>query len=86
MKKIVCNLKPFDVNQVIYIFHADNQIDTISVKTTDVSKSIVSIANEYAVKQIDLAGAADYVNGIIQQIKQEEFKTYNVNNLEFKMI
>ena len=82
MKKILGYIHPTFGEQKIFILENEKTIDQeFSIKTIDFATDIVKLANANYVTDIELAGHKEYVQGVIQCIKQEELNQYNHNTL-----
>lgn len=86
MKKIVSVIKPFIINQNIFVYEDGNKIDVLSVPLDDIQNILINTAIKYEVNDIELIGSKKYLNGIINKVQEEEIKQYNANKLNIKII
>lgn len=86
MKKIVSVIKPFVVNQNIFIYEDGNKIDVISAPLNEIQNILINTASKYEITNIELLGSKKYLNGIVNKIKEAEITQYNENKLEIKII
>lgn len=86
MKKIVSVIKPFVINQNIFVYEDGNKIDVLSVPLNDIQNILINTAIKYEVNDIELIGSKKYLNGIINKVQEEEIKQYNANKLNIKII
>lgn len=81
MKRIVGILRPFDLNQIFYVYEDSNKLDMIQVETSEIPNTVFLLSEQYDVKQVDLSGPEHYVKGIIKQIQEKEIIKYYKNDL-----
>ena len=86
MKKIVSVIKPFIINQNVFVYEDGNKIDVLSVPLDNIQNILINTAIKYEVNDIELIGSKKYLNGIINKIQEEEIKQYNANKLNIKII
>lgn len=86
MKKIVSVIKPFVVNQNVFVYEDGNKIDVLSVPLNDIQNILVNTAIQYEVTNIELIGSKKYLNGIINKIKETEISQYNEHKLNINII
>ena len=86
MKKIVSVIKPFVVNQNVFVYENGNKIDVLSVPLNDIQNILVNTATQYEVTDIELIGSKKYLNGIINKIKETEMSQYNEHKLNINII
>lgn len=86
MKKIVSVIKPFVINQNVFVYEDGNKIDVLSVPLNDIQNILINTAIKYEVNDIELIGSKKYLNGIINKVQEEEIKQYNANKLNIKVI
>lgn len=86
MKKIVSVIKPFVVNQNIFVYEDGNKIDVLSVPLNDIQNILVNTATQYEVTDIELIGSKKYLNGIVNKIKETEMSQYNEHKLNINII
>ena len=86
MKKIVSVIKPFIINQNVFVYEDGNKIDVLSVPLDNIQNILINIAIKYEVNDIELIGSKKYLNGIINKVQEEEIKQYNANKLNIKII
>ena len=86
MKKIVSVIKPFVINQNVFVYEDGNKIDVISVPLNDIQNILVNTATQYEVTDIELIGSKKYLNGIVNKIKETEISQYNEHKLNITII
>ena len=86
MKKIVSVIKPFVVNQNVFVYEDGNKIDVLSVPLNDIQKILVNTDIHYEVTDIELIGSKKYLNGIVNKIKETEMSQYNEHKLNINII
>ena len=86
MKKIVSVIKPFVINQNIFVYGDGNKIDVLSVPLNDIENVLVNTATQYGAYEIELLGSKKYLNGIVNKIRETEISQYNENKLSIKLI
>jgi hypothetical protein len=85
MKKIVTVIKPFTLNQNVYVYEDNEIIDVNQVKLSDLQDTIVTMANEYEANDVTLVGAKKFSAGIKNKIKEVEMAKYNGNKLNIEV-
>ena len=86
MKKIVSVIKPFVVNQNVFVYEDGNKIDVVSTPLNDIQSILINTATKYEVTDIELIGSKKYLNGIKNKIEEEEMTQYNEHKLNIKII
>ena len=86
MKKIVSVIKPFVVNQNVFVYEDGNKIDVLSVSLNDIQNILVNTATQYEVTDIELIGSKKYLNGIVNKVKETEMSQYNEHKLNINII
>lgn len=86
MKKIVSVIKPFVINQNVFVYEDGNKIDVLSVPLNDIQNILVNTATQYKVTDIELIGSKKYLNGIVNKIKETEMSQYNEHKLNINII
>ena len=86
MKKIVSIIKPFTINQNIFVYEDGNKIDAISVPLNDIQNILVNTANKYEITEVELIGSKKYLNGIVKKVQEEEITQYKKNKINIKII
>ena len=86
MKKIVSVIKPFVVNQNVFVYEDGNKIDVLSVPLNDIQNILVNTATQYEVTDIELIGSKKYLNGIVNKVKETEVSQYNEHKLNINII
>lgn len=81
MKKVVSIIKPFVVQQNVFVYEDSNKVDVISIPLNDIQDAIVDMAYKYDVKEIDLIGSKKYSKGIEEKIKENEMTKFSKNEL-----
>lgn len=85
MKKIVSVIKPFILNQNVFVYEDGNKIDILSVPLNEIETVLVNTATKYEVLDIELIGSKKYINGIVNKIQEIEMTQYNENKLNIKV-
>lgn len=80
--KILSVLKPFELEQTIYVYESGNKIDAIKTPLDKFIPSVFKLSKQYDVKQVELVGPKQYSKGIKNQIEKKEIEQYGSNNLE----
>ena len=86
MRKIVSVIKPFIVNQNVFVYEDGNKIDVVSVPLNNIQDILVNTAIQYEVTDIELIGSKKYLNGIVNKIKETEMSQYNEHKLNINII
>ena len=86
MKKIVSVIKPFVVNQNVFVYEDGNKIDVLSVPLNNIQDILVETAIKYEVTDIELVGSKKYLNGIVNKVKETEMSQYNEHKLNINII
>lgn len=86
MKKIVSVIKPFVINQNVFVYEDGNKIDVVSVPLNDIQNILINTAAQYEVTDIELIGSKKYLNGIVNKIKETEMSQYNEHKLNITII
>ena len=86
MKKIVSVIKPFIINQNIFVYEDGNKIDVLSVPLNNIQDLLIKTALQYEVNDIELIGSKKYLNGIINKIRETEINQYNEDKLNIKIV
>ena len=86
MKKIVSVIKPFVVNQNVFVYEDGNKIDVLSVPLNDIQDILIETATKYEVTDIELVGSKKYLNGIVNKVKETEMSQYNEHKLNINII
>ena len=86
MRKIVSVIKPFIVNQNVFVYEDGNKIDVVSVPLNNIQDILVNTAIQYEVTDIELIGSKKYLNGIVNKIKETEISQYNEHKLNITIV
>ena len=86
MEKIVCSIKPFALNQMIYVYNENGLVEGVPASINDLAETIFALANKYNANRVDLTGPKMFLQGLSKKIKKEEFVKYNNNNLDIHII
>jgi len=86
MKKIVSVIKPFVINQNVFVYEDGNKIDVLSVPLNNIQDILVETAIKYEVTDIELVGSKKYLNGIVNKVKETEMSQYNEHKLNINII
>lgn len=85
-KVLLVNIKPFTFTQIISIFEDGNEVETMIVPMNKIEEEILILAKHNNISEVDLVGPKVYTKGIQKKIEKAEFKTYNKNMLDIKLI
>lgn len=85
-KRIVGMIKPFVLEQDIYVYEDGNKIDNIKVPLSKINETIFSLSQKYNITTIDLMGSKQFNRGLIKKIKEEEMTKFNENKLQIREI
>ena len=86
MKKIVSVIKPFVINQNVFVYEDGNKIDVLFSPLEEIQNLIVNTATQYEITDVELIGSKKYLNGIANKIKEVELTKYNENKLNINII
>lgn len=86
MKKIVSILRPFTLNQNLFVYEDGNKLEVVSAPMETVHDYIVDLAQKHDVKEVQLIGAKTFANGIKVKVERAEMIRYNVNNIKVKVM
>ena len=86
MKKIVSVIKPFVINQNVFVYEDGNKIDALSVPLDNIQNIIFNTAIKYEANNIELIGSKKYINGIVNKIREIEIAQYNEEKLNITII
>lgn len=86
MKKIVSVIKPFIMNQNVFVYEDGNKVDVLSVPLNDIQDILVETATKYEVTDIELIGSKKYLNGIVNKVRETEMSQYNEHKLNITII
>ena len=90
MKKIVCNLNLFDINQNVYII--DYETDSHSVKTfsqismDELPNFIQALAEEEQVETIVLNGENTYCKAMAENVAKYFSNNYSTNKINIEVM
>lgn len=87
MKKIVGILRPFQFEQSFFVYEDGEKIDEANPTVEEINSTVFNFISKYEdIKQMDLAGPKQYIQGIKQNYQTEEMSKYNFNKLEINII
>ena len=86
MKKIVSVVRLFTLNQNVFVYEDGNKINVATCSLDDMPETIVNMANEYEVTNVQLIGAKNFLQNIKTKTKELEITKYGKNNLEIELI
>ncbi len=86
MKKIVSVIKPFIMEQNIFVYEDGNKINVSTSNIEDLDQMILKLADEYEVTEVNLLGPTNYSKGLKTKIENAEITKYKENKLEIKLI
>lgn len=81
MKKLVVSVKPFTFTQTVLVVEDNEVVDTKTVPMNTFEESVLAIANELEINELNLVGVKVYTRGIQKKIEKAELKKYNENKL-----
>lgn len=79
MKKIIASIKPFDMQQRLYVFEDGEKIDEATVSLSDVENTVLDFINKYQITDVDIAGPKQFN----QKIGQGLITKYSAININF---
>lgn len=88
MKQLVCNIKPFDNTQTIYLIEDKKVLKNFKINTSSFNEKIISLGRDSSLEidKIVFKGHKKYSLGIKDQIKKIEKSKYLSNNLTIEVI
>ena len=86
MKKIMSIIKPFILEQNVIVYEDGNKIDVVSCNLNELPETMLQLATQYELTNIELAGPVSYLKGIQKQIQELEMSIYSTDNIEIKLI
>ena len=79
MKKIIASIRPFDMQQYLYVFEDGEKIDEATVSLSDVENTVLDFINKYQITDVDIAGPKQFN----QKIGQGLITKYSMVNINF---
>lgn len=79
MKKIIASIRPFDMQQHLYVFEDGEKIDEATVSLSDVENTVLDFINKYQIIDVDIAGPKQFN----QKIGQGLITKYSAININF---
>ena len=79
MKKIIASIRPFDMQQHLYVFEDGEKIDEATVSLSDVENTVLDFINKYQIIYVDIAGPKQFN----QKIGQGLITKYSAININF---
>lgn len=79
MKKIIASIRPFDMQQYLYVFEDGEKIDEATVSLSDVENTVLDFINKYQITDVDIAGPKQFN----QKIGQGLITKYSAININF---
>ena len=86
MKKIVSVIKPFTMQQNIFVYEDGNKIDALTANLDNIQEILLDTAMKYNANEIQLVGAKNYSKGIKNKIEELEISKYNENKIIIDLI
>ena len=86
MKKIVTVIRPFTLNQNVFVYEDGNKIDVASTDLDNITDIIIEFATKYNAKEVQLIGSKNFSRGIKEKIETAEMTKYGKNELEIKLV
>lgn len=85
-RKIIGILRPFDLDQNLFVYEDSNKIDAVKTTIENLNESLFALVEKYNIKQIDLTGPHQFLRGIKKDFKEKEFEKYSIDNIEINLI
>ena len=85
-KILLVNIKPFTFTQTVSIFEDGNEVGTMIVPMNKIEEEILILTKNDNISEVNIVGPKVYTKGIKKKIEKAEFKTYNKNMLNIKLI
>lgn len=85
MKKIVSVIKPFIMQQNVFVYENGNKIDVINSTLDDIEDNFLNLIDKYNIEQIELIGPKNYSKGIKKKFQEKELSKYNKNSVNIKL-
>lgn len=85
MKKIVCVIRPFTMNQNVSIYEDTTLINTISIPLEQIEENILNLAYEQSINDILLIGSKKFNKNKKEEILKAEMTKYNKNILNIML-
>ncbi len=86
MKKIVTVVKPFVMDQHIFVYENGNKIDLVTCKLEEVPAKMLELCSKHSSETIELVGPKNYNKGIKKQIKELEMTKYNKEKINIILL
>ena len=86
MKKIVTVIRPFTINQNVFVYEDGNKIDVISTDLEDIVDVIIETSAKYNAKEVQLIGSKNFSKGIKEKIETAEMTKYGKKELEIILV
>lgn len=74
------------MNHSVHLIDKNSMSSFGWIRSEDLPKAIVNFSNETETYKIKINGGKSYVEGLINDIYNEEIKLYNMNRLEIEVI
>ena len=86
--KIIGILKPFQLNQELYVYKGDSQLEKTTTDIENFPKMCINLIKKYKYYDIDLVGPSSFSLGIKRNINKEMIKenTSFKNEINIKII
>lgn len=85
MTKIVCSLKPFEINQKIYVLEDGIELATATANVSNIADIIMGLAAEYDITQVDFCGPQKFSIGL-KEICQTHFASKYKKSITINII
>lgn len=76
MRKIVCIVHPFLLDQTLFVYDELNEIDKVKCKLDDLSKEVLKLSEQYDISNVSLTGAKKFTENLGRKIQEAELKKY----------
>ena len=80
--KLASYIRPFDVNQKIYVLDGYDTEDFRLAPLSTFEQAIMELMNLYPVEELELHGDENFCIKIKERVKDAELTRYNRNNLK----
>lgn len=85
MNKIVTVIKPFTMQQNVFVYEGSNMLKVTVAEMDNLSDTILNLSKEYDANDIEIVGAKKFTTGIKDKLTEEELTKYNENKLNIKL-
>ena len=86
MRKIVTVIRPFTLNQNVFVYEDGNKIDVVTTDLESIVDTIIEISAKYEAKEIQLIGSKNFSKGIQERIETAEMTKYGKKELKIILV